>query len=132
MAEQEKRLELSAELMALAEPIRTVSAMGRRHWLRSCSPRTSFRVPAEVKEQVTGLLTGRTSPGRPWPRRNAERGCAREEFLGPGEIIGLLAAGLALLLMLGTVLAAALPIGSALVGVAVSVLAALALSGAWT
>ena len=76
-----------------------------------------LEVPAEVKEQVTGLLTGADIAGVTVAPSN-ELSEAVPEILGPGEIIGLLAAGLALLLMLGTVVAAALPIGSALVGVA--------------
>ncbi|GAA1466149.1 MMPL family transporter [Microbacterium thalassium] len=50
-------------------------------------------------------------------------------LIGPGEIIGLVIAGIVLLVMLGSVIAASLPIVSALVGVAVAVLAALSLSG---
>ena len=121
-------LELSAELMALAEPIRTVSADGSAALAAVVFTDDQLEVPAEVKEQVTGLLTGADIAGVSVAPSN-ELSEAVPEILGPGEVIGLLAAGLALLLMLGTALAAALPIGSALVGVAVSVLAALALSG---
>ena len=128
VAEQEKQLVLSAELMALAEPIRTVSADGSAALAAVVFTEDQLEVPAEVKEQVTGLLTGADIAGVTVAPSN-ELSEAVPEILGPGEVIGLLAAGLALLLMLGTVLAAALPIGSALVGVAVSVLAALALSG---
>lgn len=49
-------------------------------------------------------------------------------LLGPGEVIGLVVAALVLLVMLGTVLAAGLPLLMALVGVAVGLTGALALS----
>jgi RND superfamily putative drug exporter len=124
----ERQLELSAELMALAEPIRTVSADGSAAIAAVVFTDDQLAVPAEVKEQVTNVLTGADIAGvSVSPSNELSEGVP--EVLGIGEVVGLLAAGLALLLMLGTALAAALPIASALVGVAVSVLAALALSG---
>ena len=125
---QERTLELSTELTALAEPIRTVSADGSAALAAVVFSADQLEVPAEVKEEVTALLTGADITGVSVAPSN-ELTESVPEVLGPGEVIGLLAAGLALILMLGTALAAALPIGSALVGVAVSVLAALALSG---
>jgi RND superfamily putative drug exporter len=124
----ERRLELSAEVTALAEPIRTVSADESAALAAVVFTADQLAVPAEVKEEVTDELTGADIPGVSVAPSN-ELSESVPEVLGPGEIIGLLVAGLALQLMLGTALAAALPIGSALVGVAVSVLAALALSG---
>ena len=125
---QEQQLELSAELLALAEPIRTVSADGSAALAAVVFTDDQLEVGAEVKEEVTSQLIGADIPGVVVLPSN-ELSEAVPEVLGPGEVVGLLAAGLALVLMLGTALAAALPIGSALVGVAVSVLAALALSG---
>jgi RND superfamily putative drug exporter len=52
------------------------------------------------------------------------------EIFGVGEAIGLVLAAVTLLVMLGTIIAAALPIVSALVGVGVGVVSSLALSGA--
>jgi RND superfamily putative drug exporter len=125
---QERQLELSAELMALAAPIRTVSADGSAALAAVVFTADQLEVPAEVKQEVTSQLTHADIPGVVVAPSN-ELSEAVPEILGPGEVVGLLAAGLALLLMLGTALAAAVPIGGALVGVAVSVLAALALSG---
>ncbi len=51
------------------------------------------------------------------------------EVLGVGEVAGLVVAAITLLVMLGTIIAAALPILTALVGVGIGVTASLALSG---
>lgn len=51
------------------------------------------------------------------------------ELFGPGEIIGLLIAAATLLVMLGTLIAAGLPILNAIIGVGVGITASLALSG---
>jgi RND superfamily putative drug exporter len=124
----ERRVELSTELVALAEPIRTVSADESAALAAVVFTADQLGVPAEVKEEVTDQLTGADIPGVSVAPSN-ELSESVPEILGPGEIIGLLVAGLALQVMLGTALAAALPIGSAVIGVAVSVLAVLAFSG---
>ncbi|MDU0313855.1 MMPL family transporter [Phycicoccus sp. M110.8] len=49
--------------------------------------------------------------------------------LGPGEVAGVLVAALVLVLMLGTLVGAALPLASALLGVGVATLAAMSFSG---
>ena len=52
------------------------------------------------------------------------------QILGVGEIVGVAIAGIVLLVMLGSLLAASLPIVTAIVGVAIGVLGTLSLSGA--
>ncbi|MBD8079596.1 MMPL family transporter [Cellulosimicrobium arenosum] len=49
--------------------------------------------------------------------------------IGPGEVVGLVVAAIVLIVMLGTLIGAGLPLVTALVGVGVSALAALAFSG---
>ena len=51
------------------------------------------------------------------------------QLIGIGEIVGVVIAAIVLLVMLGTVVAASLPIITALVGVAISSLAVLSFSG---
>ncbi|MCU0266986.1 MAG: MMPL family transporter, partial [Actinomycetia bacterium] len=85
-------------------------------------------MPAETKGAVNKLLTGAEIAGVGIaPSSDLTSGVP--QVIGLGEVAGLLVAGLALQVMLGTALAVVLPIGSALVGVAVSVLATLAVSG---
>ncbi len=121
-------LELSAQLMELSAPIRTVSEDGSTALAAVMFTAEQMEVPPETKDQVNALLTGADILGVGVEPSN-ELTIGLPNVLGPGEVAGILVAGLALQLMLGTALAAALPILSALVGVAVSVMVALAFSG---
>ena len=125
---QEQKLDEGATLLELAAPIRTVSQDGSAALATIMFAEEVHQVAPETKDSVNTLLTDAGVDGVDVALSNElTQGIPR--VIGPGEIVGLLIAGLALQLMLGTVLAAALPICSALVGVAVSVLLALAWSG---
>jgi RND superfamily putative drug exporter len=125
---QEEALQQSADMMALAAPIRTVSEDETAALAAVVFTAAQLEVPAETKGAVNKLLTGAEIAGVGIaPSSDLTSGVP--QVIGLGEVAGLLVAGLALQVMLGTALAVVLPIGSALVGVAVSVLATLAVSG---
>ncbi len=127
LAAQERRLEAGADLLELSAPIRTVSQDESAALGVALFTEEQLEVTPETKEEVNALLAGADIPGV-GVEASADLTSGVPEVLGVGEIIGLLVAGLALQIMLGTALAAAVPIVGALVGVAVSVLAALAFS----
>ena len=88
-------------------------------------------VPAEARDAVVAELDNATIDG---VRVDASADIASSipEILGPGEIGGVVVAAIVLFFMLGTLIGASLPLVNALVGVAVGVLASLALSGTVT
>ncbi len=125
---QGQQLQLGAQLLDLSSGIRTVSADGSAAVGIVAFRGEQMSVPPEVKDPVVAAL------------QKADLAGARVEFstsltqglpevVGPGEITGLVVAGLTLLVMLGTLVAAGLPLLSALVGVGFGVLATLAFSG---
>lgn len=124
----EEQVDLSGQLMDLAAPIRTVSEDGSAALATIVFTEETMSVTPETQEAVIQQLTGSEIAGVE-VEPSAELTMGVPKIIGVGEVIGLLIAGLALQLMLGTVLAAALPIVSAVMGVGVSVLAAMALSG---
>ncbi len=124
----EQQLERSAELLALSAPIRTVSEDGTAALATIVFDASQLEVTPQTKQAVTDALAESDLAGvEAVPSADLTSGLPK--VLGIGEVIGLLVAGLALQVMLGTALAAAVPVLTALVGVAVSVLAALAFSG---
>ncbi len=87
----------------------------------------SLDVTAEEKEAVTGALTGADIDGvavHPSQELNA----TVPSILGPGEVVGLIVAAIVLVVMLGTLVGAGLPLVNALVGVGVGAAGALAFS----
>jgi RND superfamily putative drug exporter len=126
---QSTQLEDGAALLELAGGLRTLSedesaAIGNVSFAES-----QFEVSAETKDAVVASLEDADLAGASAELSN-DLTQAVPSVLGPGEVIGVVVAGIVLLVMLGTAVAAALPIFSALVGVAIGAVASLALSGA--
>ncbi len=127
LAAQEAKLEAGAQLADLAAPIRTISEDGSAALGVVQFTAEQLEVTPQTKEEVNALLAGADIPGV-GIEASADLTSGVPEVIGGGEIIGLVVAGLALQIMLGTALAAAVPIVGALVGVGVSVMIALAFS----
>jgi RND superfamily putative drug exporter len=127
--EQAESLELGSELLTMSSGIRTVSEDGTAAVANVVFDEAQMEVTPETKDAVVehveaGLPAGVTADF------SNELTQGIPEIFGVGEAIGLVLAAVTLLVMLGTVIAAALPIVSALVGVGVGVVSSLALSGA--
>ncbi len=125
---QTTQLEDGAALLELSQEIRLVSQDGSAAVATVAFDAGQFEVDADLKGRVADALT------------DADLAGAQVEFssdltqevpsvLGAGEIVGVVVAAVVLLVMLGSVVAAGLPILSALVGVAIGATVTLALSG---
>ena len=115
--------------LALAEDFRTVSEDGSTAVGIVTFTTPTLDVTAEDKEAVTGALTGADIDGvavHPSQELNA----TVPSLLGPGEVVGLVVAAIVLMVMLGTLVGAGLPLVNALVGVGVGAAGALAFSSA--
>ncbi|MCD5310560.1 MMPL family transporter [Kineosporia babensis] len=85
-------------------------------------------VPTEVKDEIAGLIDNSAIDGVK-PLLSQEISQTTPSILGPGEVIGVVVAAIVLVVMLGTLVGAALPLASALLGVGVATLAAMSFSG---
>lgn len=128
LAAQQAQLDDGAALLDLTEGIRQVSEDGSTALGQVQFEVDVVEVPVEVKEAVVSALTDDPIDGvEVLP--SAEISQAIPSVFGPGEAIGLMVAAIVLVVMLGTFVAAGLPLLNALLGVGVGVLAALSLSG---
>ncbi|GAA4288332.1 MMPL family transporter [Georgenia daeguensis] len=121
-------LELGAEQLALASGIRTVSDDGSAATVTVQFADPLYEVPTETKEGVEAAFEDNPVDGVEVDY-SAEITQSIDSIAGAAEIIGLAVAVVVLIVMLGSLVAAGLPILSALIGVAVGSLGALALSG---
>lgn len=123
----ETTLELGDQLLELADGIGVISDDGGTALLT-----VSFDVPlleldADAKQAVIDEVQANPIEGVD-ASFSTTLSQAVPSLIGVGEIVGVVIAGIVLLVMLGTVVAAALPLVTALVGVAIAVLGALSLS----
>ena len=123
-----EQLELGAEQLELAGALRTVSEDGSAATVAVQFAEEVYEVPTEVKEDVEAAFENHPVDGVEVDY-SAELAQTLDDIAGAAEIIGLAVAGVVLIVMLGTLIAAGLPILSALIGVGVGALGALALSG---
>ncbi|MET0590129.1 MAG: MMPL family transporter [Naasia sp.] len=125
---QSQALEEGAELLSLADGIRVVSEDGTAAIVNVSFTEPRLDLSQETKDAVIEYFEGSPIEG---VQVSISTDIAQgvPEILGPGEIVGVAIAAIVLLVMLGSIIAAALPIVTALVGVAVGVLGSLAFSG---
>jgi RND superfamily putative drug exporter len=125
---QSEQLEQGAALLDLSREIRFVSTDASAAVASISFEDAQFEVTPETKEAVVDALTGAGIDGVS-VEVSSDLTQGVPSVLGAGEIIGVVVAGVVLLIMLGSVVAAGLPILSALVGVGIGAISALALSG---
>ncbi|TFH99069.1 MMPL family transporter [Micrococcus lylae] len=135
LAEGERRieqnrpqLERGERTLALTEDFRAVSEKGDVAMGRVVFGMPTMDLETEQKEEVTSLLTDADIEGvdiYPDQQLNA----SVPQVMGPAEVVGLIVAAIVLVIMLGTLAAAGLPLLNALIGVGVGVAGALAFSG---
>lgn len=122
-----EQLDLASRLLAMASEVRTVSEDGSTAVATVVFEEVSFDVTQETRdavidafdEPVDGVVVDLSSDittGVP-------------EVFGVAEAFGLVAAGVVLVVMLGTLVGAGLPILTALIGVGIGALGAMSLSG---
>ncbi|GLI27204.1 hypothetical protein ARHIZOSPH14_14460 [Agromyces rhizosphaerae] len=128
LEEQAELLEQGAELLALSEGIGVVSEDGATALVN-----ISYEVSLLELETESKVATAEFFEAS--PIEGTEMGLSTTiaqtvpSLVGIGEIVGLIIAAIVLLVMLGTAIAASLPIITALVGVAIAVLGSMAFSG---
>jgi putative drug exporter of the RND superfamily len=121
--------EAGKKLLELSSGIRTVSADNTTAVAQIAFKEAAMDVLPETKTAVIDQITADTPAGVEADFSN-EITQTVPQVLGVGEVAGLIIAAIALLVMLGSVIAAALPLVSAIVGVGVGVTVSLAMSGA--
>ncbi|WP_016700386.1 MMPL family transporter [Actinoalloteichus spitiensis] len=125
---QEAELEHGAALMEFASSVRTVSEDGGTAIATIAFEETMFELPDSVKAEVVDVLAAGEIDGVSinW---SSTITTSTEGIMGPGEVVGVVVAGLVLLVMMRAFLPAITPLISSLVGVGVGVAASLAFSG---
>ncbi|CAB4964617.1 unannotated protein [freshwater metagenome] len=126
--EQAPQLEQGATLTSLSSGFRTVSEDGSAAVANVTFDVSTNEVTPEVKTEIEDLVADADIDGvEVHPSQDIAQ--TVPSILGPGEIAGVVIAAIVLFVMLGTVLGAALPLVTALLGVGVASLASLSFSG---
>ncbi|MDM8084527.1 MMPL family transporter [Cellulomonas cellasea] len=125
---QQALLEDSSSLLQMASEIRTVSADGSAAIAPVTFTEQQMSITQETKDAVAAVFPSDAVPGVETDV-SAEIAAGVPDILGVGEVVGLVVAALVLVVMLGTLVGAGLPLLTALVGVGIGVLAAMSFSG---
>ena len=125
---QAQQLELGAALLDMAAQIRQVSEDGSAAIVSVVFEDASFDVPGEVQQSVLDEFRAEPIDG---VDVDFSSSLAMEvpQILGAGELVGVVVAAIVLLVMLGTLVAAGLPILTAGIGVGIGAFGAMAFSG---
>ena len=128
LEEQAEQAELGSTLLELSDGIGVVSEDGSTAIVNVTFNETRLELPEGAKQTVIDHFESEPIDGVS-VYFGAELAQGVPELFGIGEAIGLIFAGIVLIVTLGSLLAAALPIVTALVGIAVGVTASLSFSG---
>jgi putative drug exporter of the RND superfamily len=123
-----EELELGAQQLELASGIRLLSEDGSAAMVSVRFSESQYEVTVETKESVRAVFEDNPVDGVEVDY-SSEITQSIAGIAGASEIVGLAIAAVVLIVMLGTLVAAGLPIVSALIGVGVGALGAMALSG---
>ncbi|MCB7135592.1 MMPL family transporter [Cellulosimicrobium marinum] len=123
-------LEQGQALLDLASEIRVVSEDADAAVATVVFTEDQFTVSQDTRDAVIDTLTeGVAAIDGVEVDLGSDISMEAPSIIGPGEIVGLVVAGVVLVVMLGTFIGAGLPLVTALVGVGVAALGALAFSG---
>ncbi|WP_030158704.1 MMPL family transporter [Glycomyces sp. NRRL B-16210] len=126
---QSAALENGATLLHLADEATVVSSDGSAAVVTVAFSDPAMEVTPETKTAVVDVFEDSPVDGVNVDY-SSEMGDSVPAIAGVSEVVGLVVAGIVLVLMLGTFIGAALPLATALVGVGVGALASMSLSGA--
>ncbi|GAA4265284.1 MMPL family transporter [Frondihabitans peucedani] len=125
---QSTTLENGSKLLDLSSNIRFVSKDGSAAVGSVQFQKATIAVPQTLKTKVVDAADDSGISGvKVYVSNDIAQGVP--SIVGPGEVIGLIVAAIVLLVMLGTIIGAGLPLLSAVVGLGASVLGAMAFSG---
>ncbi|MDR5699176.1 MMPL family transporter [Agromyces aerolatus] len=122
------QLEQGEELLGLAAGIGVVSEDGSTALVNVAFTEPRLELPEESKQAVIEHFESESIEGVE-VSFSTDIAQGVPSLIGIGEIVGVIFAAVVLLVMLGSILAASLPIMTALVGVAIAALGSLAFSG---
>lgn len=125
---QSAKLDQGSELLGLAKDIRLVSSDGSTALVSVAFDKPRLELSEESKQAVIDHFENDVIDGVTVDF-STELAQGVPEVLGVGELIGVIIAAIVLLVMLGSVIAAALPLVTAILGVAISAVGTLAFSG---
>jgi RND superfamily putative drug exporter len=127
LEDNERELEQGSDLLDLSKDIRFVSSNGAASIGTVQFTKSTFEVPQETKQEISDRAESAKIDGvEVYVSNDIAQGVP--SILGPGEIVGVIIAALVLFLMLRTVIGAAIPLLSAVLGVGVATLASLSFS----
>ncbi|OCI33185.1 MMPL family transporter [Oerskovia enterophila] len=127
LEEQEAQLEQGAALLDMASEIRMVSEDGSAAIVMVSFADPQMEIPQETKDALVDVFAD--APEGLQIDLSSDMTMGAPSIIGAGEIVGLLVAAVVLVIMLGTLIGAGLPILTALIGVGIGALGALSLSG---
>ena len=128
LAAQALPAEQGAELLEMAKEIRTVSEDGSAAVLNVVFSDTQMEITQETKDALVAAFEDSPIDGVK-VNYSADISAAVPNLFGIGEVAGLVVAAVVLVVMLGSLVAAGLPLLTALIGVGIGALGALAFSG---
>ncbi|MEE2039875.1 MMPL family transporter [Nocardiopsis sp. CT-R113] len=123
-----EELEQGEALLEMASGIRTVSEDGSTALVNIAFTDSQTEISQEVRDAVMAVFESDPVPGTTVDFGN-DMAMAMPSLVSTAEIIGVIVAGVVLVIMLGTLVGAGLPLLTALVGVGVATLIAMSLSG---
>ncbi|PCN48215.1 RND transporter [Curtobacterium sp. 'Ferrero'] len=127
LADAKDELDQNARLLDLSKGIRFVSSNGSTVIGTVQFTKSTYEVPQSTKQAISDKADSADISGVDvYVSNDISQGVP--SILGPGEIIGVIIAAIVLFLMLRTVVGAAIPLVSAVLGVGVASLAALSFS----
>ncbi|QCR39213.1 RND transporter [Microbacterium sp. SGAir0570] len=124
---QEAQLEDGAELLSFADAIRLVSEDGSTAIVNVSFDKPRLELPEESKQAVVAHFSEPVTGTD--VAFNTEISQGIPEIFGVGEVVGVAVAGIVLIVVLGSLLAASFPIITAVIGVAIGAMATLSFSG---
>lgn len=127
LEKESAKLEQGASQLEMATEIRTVSEDGVAAITMVVFTEAQMDIEQDTKDALVALFENATVDGVQFDF-SSEITQGVPSIFGPGEAIGLVVAGIVLVLMLGTFVGAGLPLLTALVGVGIGALGALSLS----
>ncbi|GAA3330512.1 MMPL family transporter [Curtobacterium albidum] len=123
----EQELEQGSDLLDLSKDIRFVSSNGQASIGTVQFTKSTYEVPQETKQAISDKAESAKIDGvAVYVSNDIAQGVP--SILGPGEIVGVIIAALVLFLMLRTIIGAAIPLLSAVLGVGIASLASLSFS----
>jgi RND superfamily putative drug exporter len=128
LEQQSEQLETGAEMLELSSGIRVVSEDGSTALVNVAFTQPRLELAEETKNSVIEHFESEPIDGTE-VSFSSDIAQGAPPLFGAGEIVGVVFAAVVLLVMLGSILAAALPLVTAILGVAVAATGSLAFSG---